>query len=61
MIEEIPMEVQMNAERLWDEGGYESGPAIIAKAIMAERYRCADIAEAYDHGVYAAEAIRGNL
>ncbi len=34
---EIPFEVAMHAERLYDEGGYEGVPTIIAKAIMAER------------------------
>ena len=41
---EIPLEISMNAERLYDEGGYESVPTIIAKAIMAERARCAEVA-----------------
>jgi hypothetical protein len=42
---EIPLEIAMHAERLYDEGGYESAPTIIAKAILAERERCALIAE----------------
>lgn len=57
-MQEIPLEVQMNAERLWDEGGYESGPTIIAKAIMAERERCAEIAEIYDQFGSIANEIR---
>ena len=41
----IPLEVQMHAERLYDEGGYESVPTIIAKAIMAETERCIGIVD----------------
>jgi len=44
---EIPLEVQMHAERLYDEGGCEAVPTIIAKAIMAERERAAKIAEEF--------------
>lgn len=43
---EIPVELAMHAERLYDEGGNESVPTIIAKAIIAERERCAEIARA---------------
>ena len=42
---EIPLEVQMHAERLYDEGGYEAVPTIIAKAIIAEREQCASAQE----------------
>lgn len=45
---EIPLEIAMHAERLYDEGGYESVPTIIAKAIIAERNRCAEIADSYE-------------
>jgi len=41
----IPDELMMHAERLYDEGGYKSVPMIIAEAILAERDRCAGIAE----------------
>ncbi|MGQ4813090.1 hypothetical protein ACCZ74_12420 [Agrobacterium vitis] len=41
---EIPEDVMMNAERLYDEGGQKSVPQIIAEAIMAERIRCYEIA-----------------
>lgn len=34
---EIPLEVMMHAERLYDEGGYKTVPTIIAEAIIAER------------------------
>ncbi|TRB05848.1 hypothetical protein EXN61_11480 [Agrobacterium tumefaciens] len=40
MQSEIPDDVMMNAERLYDEGGYKTVPEIIAEAIMAERERC---------------------
>lgn len=40
MLSEIPEDVMMNAERLYDEGGYKNVPQIIAEAIMAERARC---------------------
>lgn len=36
---EIPVEVSMHAERLYDEGGNESVPMIITKAILSERER----------------------
>lgn len=41
---EIPDDVMMHAESLYDEGGYKSVPQIIAEAIMAERERCYEIA-----------------
>ena len=34
---EIPMELMMHAERLYDEGGQKTVPTIIAEAILAER------------------------
>ncbi len=40
MLSKIPEDVMMNAERLYDEGGYKNVPQIIAEAIMAERARC---------------------
>lgn len=60
---EIPLEIAMHAERLYDEGGYESVPTIIAKAIMAERERCAEIADEHaksrcDNGMTSTEAMR---
>lgn len=36
---EIPLEIMMHAERLYDEGGCKSVPTIIAEAILAERGR----------------------
>lgn len=45
---DIPLEVAMNAERLWDDGGNESAPTIIAKAILAERERCSEIARSIE-------------
>jgi hypothetical protein len=55
---EIPLEIQMHAERLWDEGGYQSPPEIIARAILAERERCVEAvrrAAALDENGYIAE------
>lgn len=40
MQSEIPADVMMNAERLYDDGGYKTVPEIIAEAVMAERERC---------------------
>lgn len=45
---DIPDDVMMNAERLYDEGGYKTVPEIIAEAILAERERCARIADRND-------------
>lgn len=45
---EISIELAMHAERLYDEGGNESVPTIIAKAILGERERCAEIARSID-------------
>lgn len=42
---EIPDDVIMNAERLWDDGGYKFAYEIIAEAIMSERQRCIEIME----------------
>lgn len=42
MQSEIPADVMMNAERLYDDGGYKTVPEIIAEAVMAERERCTD-------------------
>lgn len=41
----IPDDVMMNAERLWDDGGYKFASEIIAEAIMSERQRCIEIME----------------
>lgn len=37
----ITLEIMMDAERRWDEGGNKTVPTIIAEAILAERERCA--------------------
>lgn len=41
MQSDIPDDVMMHAERLYDEGGYKTVPQIIAEAIMAERCEAA--------------------
>lgn len=41
---EIPDELMMHAERLYDEGGYKPVPTIIAEAILAERERRREVA-----------------
>lgn len=59
---QIPDDVARAAKKAWRDAwngpiGHESD--IIASAILAERERCAMIAQGYDHGFYAAEAILG--
>jgi hypothetical protein len=46
---QIPDDVMMYAEMLYDDGGYKSVPQIIAEAIMAERTRCYEIAVDIGH------------
>lgn len=62
---QIPDDVMEAAHRAFDIAYHAEDDveryAVIARAILAERERCARISENYDHGVYAAEAIRGLL
>jgi hypothetical protein len=63
---EIPADILKAAEDAlkrvrWsrESADFSSVRDAVAAAILAERERCAKIAEAFDHGVYAALAIRG--
>lgn len=61
MQSEIPDDVMMNAERLYDEGGYKTVPEIIAEAIMAERERCEAAMSAADPVATVAEMGAGGM
>lgn len=55
---QIPDDVMMYAEMLYDDGGYKTVPRIIAEAILAERERCAKIAESVgNYGDYKREEL----
>ena len=64
---QIPDDVMEAARKSLTIGGAPYGSpkfmkrleASVARAILAERERCAKIAQGYDHGFYAAEAILG--
>lgn len=61
---DTPEDVMKDAEQAIIKGGYAVGYAddlrlSVARAIMAERERCAHLAEGYSDGIYAAMAIRG--
>lgn len=60
MQSEIPDDVMMNAERLYDEGGYKTVPEIIAEAIMAERERCEAALPAADPQQAPSVAVKAN-
>lgn len=61
---EIPDDVMEEARQSWNRirnNSMRDGQFFIARAILAERERCAKVAERYSDGIYASMAIMGDF